>query len=27
VHRVEHLDVVVQRIQDRLAGKEEVIFT
>ena len=27
VHRVEHLDIVVQRIQDRLAGKEEVIFT
>ena len=26
VHRVEHLDIVVQRIQDRLAGKEEVIF-
>ena len=27
VHRVEHLDIVVQRIQDRLAGQEEVIFT
>ena len=27
VHRVEHLDIVVQRIKDRLAGKEEVIFT
>ena len=27
VHRIEHLDIVVQRIQDRLAGKEEVIFT
>ena len=27
VHRVEHLDIVVQRIQDRLAGKEEVVFT
>lgn len=26
VHRVEHLDTVVQRIQDRLAGKEEVVF-
>jgi deoxyadenosine/deoxycytidine kinase len=26
VHRAEHLDIVVQRIQDRLAGKEEVIF-
>jgi len=26
VHRVEHLDIVVRRIQDRLAGKEEVIF-
>jgi deoxyadenosine/deoxycytidine kinase len=26
VHRVEHLDIVVQRILDRLAGKEEVIF-
>lgn len=26
VHRPEHLDTVVQRIQDRLAGKEEVIF-
>jgi len=26
VHRPEHLDIVVQRIQDRLAGKEEVIF-
>jgi deoxyadenosine/deoxycytidine kinase len=26
VHRPEHLDVVVRRIQDRLAGKEEVIF-
>ena len=27
VHRVEHLDIVVQRIRDRLAGKEEVIFS
>ena len=26
VHRPAHLDIVVQRIQDRLAGKEEVIF-
>jgi deoxyadenosine/deoxycytidine kinase len=26
VHQSEHLDIVVQRIQDRLAGKEEVIF-
>jgi len=26
VHRSEHLDVVVHRIQDRLAGKEEVVF-
>jgi deoxyadenosine/deoxycytidine kinase len=26
VHRPEHLDIVVQRIQDRLAGKEEVVF-
>jgi deoxyadenosine/deoxycytidine kinase len=26
VHKPEHLDIVVQRIQDRLAGKEEVIF-
>jgi deoxyadenosine/deoxycytidine kinase len=26
VHKPRHLDVVVQRIQDRLAGKEEVIF-
>jgi deoxyadenosine/deoxycytidine kinase len=26
VHRPEHLNIVVQRIQDRLAGKEEVIF-
>jgi deoxyadenosine/deoxycytidine kinase len=27
VHRPEHLDIVVKRIQDRLAGKEEVIFS
>ena len=26
VRRSEHLDIVVQRIQDRLAGKEEVVF-
>ena len=26
VHRPEHLDIVVQRIQDRLVGKEEVVF-
>jgi deoxyadenosine/deoxycytidine kinase len=26
VHRPEHLNIVVQRIQDRLAGKEEVVF-
>jgi deoxyadenosine/deoxycytidine kinase len=26
VHRPEHLDIVVQRIQDRLAGKEELVF-
>ncbi len=26
VHKPKHLDVVIQRIQDRLAGKEEVIF-
>jgi deoxyadenosine/deoxycytidine kinase len=26
VHRSGHLDIVVRRIQDRLAGKEEVIF-
>ncbi|MFZ2098456.1 MAG: deoxynucleoside kinase [Anaerolineales bacterium] len=26
VHRPQHLDIVVQRIQDRLAGKEDVIF-
>jgi deoxyadenosine/deoxycytidine kinase len=26
VHRPAHLDIVVRRIQDRLAGKEEVIF-
>jgi deoxyadenosine/deoxycytidine kinase len=26
VHKPKHLDIVVQRIQDRLAGKEEVVF-
>jgi deoxyadenosine/deoxycytidine kinase len=26
VHRSEHLDIVVQRIQDRLAGREELVF-
>ena len=26
VHKPGHLNIVVQRIQDRLAGKEEVIF-
>jgi deoxyadenosine/deoxycytidine kinase len=26
VHQPEHLQIVVQRIQDRLAGKEEVVF-
>lgn len=26
VHRPQHLDIVVQRIQNRLVGKEEVIF-
>jgi len=27
VHQAEHLDIVVQRIQDRLAGKEEITFS
>ena len=27
VHKPRHLDIVVQRIQDRLAGKEELEFT
>jgi deoxyadenosine/deoxycytidine kinase len=27
VHKPRHLNMVVQRIQDRLAGKEDVIFT
>jgi hypothetical protein len=26
VNRSQHLDVVVGRIQDRLAGKEEILF-
>jgi deoxyadenosine/deoxycytidine kinase len=26
VHKPQHLDIVVQRIQDKLAGKEEVVF-
>jgi deoxyadenosine/deoxycytidine kinase len=26
VHKPRHLDLVVQRIQDKLSGKEEVIF-
>ncbi len=26
VHEPQHLDIVVQRIQDRLAGKEDVVF-
>jgi deoxyadenosine/deoxycytidine kinase len=26
VHRTKHLDIVVQRIQDKLAGKEDVVF-
>jgi deoxyadenosine/deoxycytidine kinase len=27
VHKPRHLDIVVQRIQDRLAGKEDLIFS
>lgn len=27
VHKPHHLDIVVQRIEDRLAGKEEVVFS
>ena len=27
VHEAHHLDIVVQRIQDKLAGREEVVFT
>jgi len=26
VHKPHHLDIVVQRIQERLAGKESIIF-
>lgn len=26
VHRSKHLDIVIQRIQDRLAGQEEIVF-
>jgi deoxyadenosine/deoxycytidine kinase len=26
VHKPQHLDIVIQRIQDRLAGKEELEF-
>ena len=26
VHKPKHLDIVVQRIQDKLAGKEELVF-
>jgi deoxyadenosine/deoxycytidine kinase len=26
VHKPNHLDIVVQRIQDRLAGKEDIVF-
>ena len=26
VHKAKHLDIVIQRIQDKLAGKEEVVF-
>jgi deoxyadenosine/deoxycytidine kinase len=26
VNKTQHLDIVVQRIQDKLAGREEVIF-
>jgi deoxyadenosine/deoxycytidine kinase len=27
VHKPQHLDIVVQRIQDRLTGKEDLVFT
>ncbi len=27
VHKHKHLDIVIQRIQDRLAGKEDLVFT
>jgi deoxyadenosine/deoxycytidine kinase len=26
VHKPKHLEIVVERIQDRLAGKEDVVF-
>jgi hypothetical protein len=26
VHKEQHLELVVQRIQDKLAGKEEMVF-
>ena len=26
VHKADHLELVVQRIQDKLSGKEEMIF-
>jgi deoxyadenosine/deoxycytidine kinase len=26
VHKAKHLDIVIQRIKDKLAGKEEVVF-
>ena len=26
VHKPKHLDVVAQRIQERLAGKEDIVF-
>jgi deoxyadenosine/deoxycytidine kinase len=26
VHKPKHLDIVMQRIQDRLAGKEDLVF-
>jgi deoxyadenosine/deoxycytidine kinase len=27
VHKPQHLDIVIQRIQDRLSGKEDLVFT
>jgi len=27
VHRAKHLNIVIQRIQDRLAGREDLVFT
>ena len=27
VHKHKHLDIVIQRIQDRLTGKEDLVFT